>query len=52
VARIFPVRHFALGMSAGFFGTPFEWKDVLVVAAWGVGGLLVGARRFSWEPRR
>jgi ABC-2 type transport system permease protein len=52
VARIFPVRHFALGMSAGFFGTPFEWKDVLVVAAWGVGGLLVAARRFSWEPRR
>ena len=27
------------------------FKDVLVVAAWGVGGLLVAARFFSWEPR-
>jgi ABC-2 type transport system permease protein len=52
VARIFPVRHFATGMSAGFIGTPFSWTDVLVVAAWGLGGLLFATRYFTWEPRR
>jgi len=51
VARVFPVRHFAAGMQAGFLGTPFHWSDVAVVAAWGVGGLLLAARFFSWEPR-
>ena len=35
VARVFPVRHFALSMQAGFLGTAFSWTDVLVVAAWG-----------------
>jgi ABC-2 type transport system permease protein len=51
VARVFPVRHFATGMQAGFLGTPFNWSDVAVVAAWGVAGLLLAARFFSWEPR-
>src|SRR5215467_4563595 len=35
IARIFPVKHFADGMQAGFLGTAFHWTDVLVVAAWG-----------------
>jgi ABC-2 type transport system permease protein len=52
VARVFPVRHFALSMQAGFLGTPFNWIDVLVVAAWGVAGLLLAVRFFSWEPRK
>ena len=51
-ARIFPVKHFADGMQAGFLGTPFHWSDVLVVAIWGIGGLLFAMRRFSWEPHR
>jgi ABC-2 type transport system permease protein len=51
IARVFPVRHFALGMQAGFLNTTFHWTDVLVVAAWGVGGLLVAIRWFRWEPR-
>lgn len=51
VARIFPVRHFAVGVQAAFLGTAFSWGDVLVVAAWGVGGLLLATRYFSWEPR-
>jgi ABC-2 type transport system permease protein len=51
IARIFPVRHFAVGMQAGFIGTPFHWSDVLIVAAWGVGGLLLAIRFFRWEPR-
>lgn len=52
VAKVFPVQHFAAGMQAGFLGTPFHWSDVAIVAAWGVGGLLIGIRFFTWEPRR
>lgn len=50
--NVFPVRHFAQGMQAAFLGNPFSWSDVLVVALWGVAGLLVALRFFSWEPRR
>jgi len=51
VARILPVRHFAQGMLAGIAGTPFDWTDVVVVVIWGVAGLLLAVRYFSWEPR-
>jgi ABC-2 type transport system permease protein len=52
VARVFPVRHFALSMQAGFLSTAFSWTDVLVVAAWGAAGMLLAVRFFSWEPRK
>jgi ABC-2 type transport system permease protein len=51
IARIFPVKHFADGMQAGYLGTAFSWTDVLVVAAWGLAGMLLAIRFFSWEPR-
>ncbi len=51
IARIFPVRHFASGMMAGFVGTPFDWTVVLVVGAWGAAGLLLAIRFFRWQPR-
>jgi ABC-2 type transport system permease protein len=51
IARVFPVWHFARGLQAGFLGTAFSWSDVLIVAAWGLGGLLLAIRFFSWEPR-
>jgi ABC-2 type transport system permease protein len=51
VARIFPVRHFASGLQAGFLGTSFDWTDVAVVAVWGAVGLVLAVRRFSWEPK-
>lgn len=51
IARIFPVRHFAVGMQSGFIGTPFDWTDVIVVAVWALAGLLLAIRFFSWEPR-
>ena len=64
--KIFPVRHFADAMRDTFLGNvvaqrrdgslyhPFtlHWIDVLVIAAWGVAGLLIAARFFSWEPRK
>lgn len=49
---LFPVKHFAAGMQAAFLGNPFDWVDVLVVAVWGVLGLAVALRFFTWEPRR
>jgi len=61
VADIFPVKHFADAMRAGFLGNlevaghrvfVFDWVDVLIIAAWGVVGLILAARFFSWEPRR
>ena len=61
VADIFPVKHFADAMRAGFLGNlevaghrvfVFDWVDVLIVAAWGLVGLILAARFFSWEPRR
>jgi len=51
VARVFPIRHFVVSMQAGFIGTPFSWTDVLVVAAWGIAGMLLAIRFFTWEPR-
>ena len=51
-ARIFPVKHFADGIQAGFLGTAFHWSDVLIVGVWGLGALLLTLRFFSWEPRR
>jgi ABC-2 type transport system permease protein len=50
-ARIFPVKHFADGLQAGFLGTAFHWSDVLIVGAWGLAGMAAAARFFSWEPR-
>jgi ABC-2 type transport system permease protein len=52
VARVFPVRHFAVGLQAGYLGTPFHWSDVAVVAGWGIAGLVLAVRFFSWEPRQ
>jgi ABC-2 type transport system permease protein len=50
-ARVFPVKHFADGIQSGFLGTTFSWRDVLVVGVWGVAGLVLSLRFFSWEPR-
>ncbi len=51
VGKIFPIRHFVDAMNAAFLGTPFHWADVLFVLLWGVAGLVVASRFFSWEPR-
>ena len=53
VGAIFPVKHFTDAMQSAYLGTlsgprggavvPFDWTDVLVVAAWGLGGLIVAS---------
>jgi ABC-2 type transport system permease protein len=54
VSNIFPVRHFFEAMSSAFLGNaiPFDWWDLAVVAAWGIVGLMLASRFFSWEPRK
>jgi ABC-2 type transport system permease protein len=54
VGDLFPVKHFAEATMGSFYGAPlpFQWSDVGVVAAWGVAGLLLATRYFSWEPRK
>ncbi len=56
VGAIFPVKHFSEAMGTAFnpfeTGAGFEWTALAVIAAWGVGGVLVAMRFFSWEPRR
>jgi len=64
VSNIFPIRHFLEAMVNGFLGNltvppaggpvrafPFDWWDLAVVAAWGLVGLVLAVRYFSWEPR-
>jgi ABC-2 type transport system permease protein len=57
-ADFFPIRHYSTAMQAAFnphaFGTSsgFRWVDLGIVAAWGVAGILLAIRYFSWEPRR
>jgi ABC-2 type transport system permease protein len=55
ISYVLPVRHFAdavldlyrLGSGAGV-----PWDHIGAIAAWGVLGVLVALRFFSWEPRR
>jgi ABC-2 type transport system permease protein len=54
VAGVFPVRHLAAALLVAYnphtSGSGFAATDLLVVAAWGVGGLLVALRTFRWLP--
>ena len=55
VADFFPVKHYAEAMLTAFDpfveGSGFAWTDLAVVAIWGIVGLLVAIRYFSWEPK-
>jgi ABC-2 type transport system permease protein len=54
VADVFPVRHLANALLIAYnphtSGAGFAVKDLLIVAAWGLGGAIVALRRFSWLP--
>jgi len=55
VAKIFPVYHFAEAMNAAYFsveGSGLEPGHLLVMGAWGLGGVIAAVLFFSWEPRR
>ena len=54
VGEVFPVRHLASALLAAYnphtTGLGFAGLDLLIVAAWGVAGLLIAIRKFSWLP--
>jgi ABC-2 type transport system permease protein len=56
VADVFPVRHLAAALLTAYnphtSGSGFAATDLLIVAAWGVGGLVIALRTFSWTPKR
>jgi ABC-2 type transport system permease protein len=56
LANIFPVKHFVQAMLDSYFPLPgrdaLPGRDLLIVALWGIGAVLVAIRYFSWEPRR
>jgi ABC-2 type transport system permease protein len=55
-ADYFPIRHLIDALVGSFTGEPgaplWPWHDLGVMAIWGVGGAIVGLRRWSWSPRR
>jgi len=54
ISKVFPVRHFADALIGSFFalnGSGLQGRDVLIVGVWGLAGLLISLRFFSWEPR-
>jgi ABC-2 type transport system permease protein len=56
VADVLPVKPFVDALTAAFdprtSGLGLEGKDLLVLAAWGMVGLLLAVRFFVWTPRR
>jgi len=54
IANVLPLKYFIDLVYAVYLEGEPVWDDPLaiaVVAAWGIGGAIVGARRFGWEPR-
>jgi ABC-2 type transport system permease protein len=53
-ADVFPIRHFFLAFFDAYVpggGSVIAWDHLLIVAIWGVGGLLLAIRFFRWTPR-
>jgi ABC-2 type transport system permease protein len=54
VGKVFPLRHFANAMLGSYFqlsGSGIQTNDLLVMAAWGLAGVIIAVRFFDWEPR-
>lgn len=54
VGEAFPVRHLANALLVAYnphtTGLGFSGQDLLIVAAWGVAGLVIALLRFRWQP--
>ncbi|HEV3188075.1 MAG TPA: ABC transporter permease [Acidimicrobiales bacterium] len=55
-SNYFPVLHFIKAIDAPFKFqpgvSPWAWHDILIIALWGAGSVLVALRKFKWSPRR
>ena len=57
IANVLPVRPLAVALQAAFVpatngGQRFALVPLLVVVAWGLAGLIIAVRTFSWVPKR
>ncbi len=56
ITGVFPVGRLAAALQQGFFPGPHSAalpvRQLLVLGAWGVAGLVLALRFFSWEPRQ
>ena len=54
VGDLFPIKHLnnalLTSLNPNATGPRIEWIDLLVVAAWGLGGLAIALRYFRWTP--
>jgi ABC-2 type transport system permease protein len=54
VSNVFPVRHLNAALLNAYnphtTGSGFSGIDLLIVALWGLGGLVIALWRFSWMP--
>ena len=54
IANVLPLKYFVDLLRDVYLDHESAWSNpgaLAVVAAWGLGGALLGARRFGWEPR-
>ncbi|MDG1839834.1 MAG: ABC transporter permease [Dehalococcoidia bacterium] len=55
ISAIFPVQHLARMFLSAFdpfvAGSGYEFGHMAIVAIWGLAGLIIAIKRFSWEPR-
>ncbi|MEV4685842.1 ABC transporter permease [Streptomyces kurssanovii] len=52
IAGLLPVKPFNDAMLAPFaHNAGFQWKELAVLAVWGVIGALIAVRSFRWDPR-
>lgn len=55
-SNYFPIRHFIFAISAPFAlqrgASPWAGGDLVVLALWAIGGIIVSLSKFRWAPRR
>ncbi len=53
--KVFPVHALSDALLGAYnphaVGSGLNWADLAILAAWGVAGLVIATRRFSWLPR-
>jgi ABC-2 type transport system permease protein len=56
VADVFPIKHLSHAIITAYNpltkGSAFVWKDLAIMGAWAIAGILFSLRSFRWEPRQ
>lgn len=55
IGKVFPVHALTAALLSAYnphtMGSGLSWSDIGVLAVWGIAGLTVAVRRFTWMPR-